>query len=292
MNDSRHRPDWVDPELYPFRDRWMDVDGSTIHYVDEGTGVPVLMLHGNPTWSFLYRNVIQELGGSCRCIAPDYPGFGLSDHPPGYGYTPEEHADRIGGLVDALGLDRFVLVLHDWGGPIGVRIATERAERLRGLVLCNSWCWPADAWTRAFSMAMGGPWGRWLHMRHNVFARFVVPAAIHHVEKRTPPVLKAYTAPFPTPASRTGTWAFPRAIRTSAAWLAETESRLGRLRGLPVEMVWAMRDPAFGHERYIRRWHRYFPGAPVERVEDASHYLQEDRPDRVVAGVRRLLARL
>ncbi len=282
----------VDRAEYPFADRWFERGGSALHYVDEGSGPPVLMLHGNPTWSFLYRNVIKELGGACRSIAPDYPGFGLSDHPPGYGYTPQEHAEWIHALIDDAGLKGFVLVLQDWGGPIGLSIAVERPDDVAGLVILNTWAWPPDPRMVVFSLIMGGPIGKYLHLRRNFFARKIVPSGIARAERRTPAILKAYTDPFPTPASRTGTWVFPRAIRRSAAWLAEIERQLPRLRAKPVEFVWAMKDVAFGRERILARWLSYFPGAPVDRLPEAKHYLQEDEPERVAAAVKRVVARI
>ena len=282
----------VDPAEYPFADRWFERGGSALHYVDEGSGPPVLMLHGNPTWSFLYRNVIKQLGGACRSIAPDYPGFGLSDHPPGYGYTPQEHAEWIHALIDAAGLKRFVLVLQDWGGPIGLSIAVERPHDVAGLVILNTWAWPPDPRMVVFSLIMGGPVGKYLHLRRNFFARKIVPSGIARAERRTPAILKAYTDPFPSPASRMGTWVFPRAIRQSAGWLAEIERQLPRLRAKPVEFVWAMKDVAFGREPIIARWLSYFPGAPVDRLLEAKHYLQEDEPEGVAAAVKRVLARI
>lgn len=257
--------------------------------LDEGGGRPVLLLHGNPTWSFLYRHVVGDLSRACRCVAPDFPGFGLSGAPEGYGFTPEEHAASVGRLVDALDLRGFVLVGQDWGGPIGLAVATERPDRVAGVVLCNTWCWRPDLWLGGFSLVMGGPIGRWLCLRRNFFARRMVPLGIHRPERRSPSVLEAYRAPFPTPESRLPTWVFPRAIRTSSDWLAGIASRLGRLRGLPAELVWGMRDPAFGRRRYLERWLEHLPGAGVDEVEDASHYLQEDRPDRMAAAVRRVL---
>lgn len=290
---SRPRPFPVDSAEYPFADHWLERGGAAMHYVDEGAGTPVLMLHGNPAWSFLYREVVRGLEGRCRRLAPDYPGFGLSGHPPGYGYTPREHAGWVRALLDRLELERVVLVLHDWGGPIGLSLAVEEPERVAGLVVCNSWCWPPDLRMRAFSFAMGGvPHGKYLQLRRNFFARVVVPSAIHREERKRPEVLEAYTAPFPTPESRTGTWVFPRAIRASAEWVAGVERRLGVLREKPVEMVWGMRDPAFGREEYVEHWHRHFPGAPVDRIPDASHYVQEDAPERVVAAVERVLGRI
>jgi haloalkane dehalogenase len=293
MSVAHARRFQVDAGEYPFEDHWLDRDGVAMHYVDQGRGVPVLMLHGNPTWSFLYRKVIRELSPACRCIAPDYPGFGYSDHPPGYGYTPPEHASWVGTLLDRLGLDRFVLVVQDWGGPIGMSLAVDRPEQVAGLVICNTWCWPPDMAARIFSLLMGGArLGRHLQLEKNFFARRIVASGIVRPEIKTPAVLAAYTDPFPTPDSRMGTWVFPRSIRAQSAWLRSLEEKLPVLRDKPVEMVFAMKDVAFGKESCIRRWHRHFPEAPVDRLSDASHYLQEDRPDRVAAAVRRVLARI
>lgn len=286
------RPFGVDGRAYPFESRWIERGGAEMHYLDEGEGRPVLLLHGNPTWSFLYRRVIRELRRECRCVAPDYPGFGLSDHPPGYGYTPGDHAEWVGALVDRLGLDGFVTVGHDWGGPIGLRVSVDRAERVAGLVLTNTWCWAPDWRMRLFSRIMGGrTLGRRLQIDHNFFARWVVPWGIRRSERRTEAVLEAYRRPFPDRESRRGTWVFPRAIRTFAGWLEATRRELDRLSGLPVELVWGTGDPALGRESCIDRWRECFPAAAVDRVGDAGHYVQEDRPARVAAGVRRCLRR-
>lgn len=290
---SRRRPFPVDEGEYPFESRWLERDGSAMHYVDVGEGRPVLMLHGNPTWSYLYRRVIPDLATECRCVAPDYPGFGFSEHPPGYGYTPGEHARRVGELVDELRLDGVVVVGQDWGGSIGLRAAVERPARTAGLVLANTWCWAPDWRLRLFSRAMGGSTlGRWLQLERNFFARRVVALGIHRPERRTEAVLEAYRKPFPDRESRRGTWVFARAIRTSAGWLEATWRKIGGLGRLPVELVWGTRDPALGREAYLERWRERFPGASVDRVEDAGHYLQEDRPKRLADGVRRCLRRI
>ncbi|MEW5734645.1 MAG: alpha/beta fold hydrolase [Thermodesulfobacteriota bacterium] len=282
----------VDEKEYPFKDHWFTRNGSTMHYVDEGSGPAVLMLHGNPTWSFLYRKVIKGLTGKCRAIAPDYPGFGLSDHPAGYGYTPAEHADWVAALLDHLEIDRHILIVQDWGGPIGLSLAVRNPERLAGLVLCNTWCWAPMTNALVFSFVMGGPLGPFLQMKKNVFARFLVPAGIVAKENKTSGILAAYLAPFPDPASRKGTYVFPREIRKSAEWLGEIEGKLPLIAQKPIEMVWAMKDFAFGSESYVKRWLGHFPGANLNRIENASHYLQEDCPEQIAVAVERLLAKI
>jgi haloalkane dehalogenase len=292
MNPAHPRPFVVSASEYPFDDHWFEREGVAMHYVDEGEGTPVVMLHGNPTWSFLYRHVIKQLQGTCRRIAPDLPGFGFSDHPSGYGYTPQEHAGWVAAWIDQLQLEPFVLVVQDWGGPIGLAIAVDQPERVAGLLLLNTWCWPPDWSLWMFSCVMGGPVGKYLHLERNFFARRMVPWGIAHKDRLTADLLGAYSGPFPTPQKRIGTYVFPRAIRKSAAWLRSIEERLPSLRDKPIEMVWAMKDPAFGKPAYLRRWQTYFPHASVDRVADAAHYLQEDCPERIAAAVKRVLKQI
>ena len=155
------RPAWVDDDLFPFESRFVDIDGHTVHYVDEGSGPTLLLLHGNPTWSFLWRDVIRALRDDFRCIALDYPGFGLSTAKPGYRYLPEEHADVVTGFVDALGLNGVTLVGQDWGGLIGLAAVQRRPGVFDRLVLANTWAWPVngDLHFEGFSRIIGGPPG-------------------------------------------------------------------------------------------------------------------------------------
>ncbi len=286
---ARSRPFVVSEEEYPFSDHWFERGGFAMHFVDEGQGQPVLMLHGNPTWSFLYRHVIRALAPDFRAVAPDYPGFGMSDHPAGYGYTPAEHAQWISGFVESQGFEDIILVVQDWGGPIGFDVATRHPDRIAGIVICNTWAWAPGPSEWLFSRVMGGPiFGRYLQMYRNFFVEKIVPMGITGPSRTSRPVLDAYRAPFPTMPSRRGTWVFPREIRKSADWLDAIERRLPKLSDKPAEMVWAMNDPAFGNRRVIRRWQKHFPLAKLTRLPKASHYLQEDCPTEIASAVRRV----
>ncbi len=277
---------------YPFKDHWFAYHDGWVHYLDEGRGIPVLLLHGNPTWSFLYREVIKALGEKCRLIAPDYPGFGYSKAPPRYGFTPSEHARVIAELIDHLGLRDFVLVVQDWGGPVGLNYAVDHPRNIRGVVVMNSWAWKASVPQTLFSWVMGGwPLGYWLQTRRNFFARTIVPRGIWQERKRTPAVLEAYVKPFPTPAARYPTWVFPRHIRKSRRWLQQLESRLGQLSSVPAQIVWGQRDEPGFRPREMHRWQRHLPLHETEVLDDASHFVQEDRPDRVIAAIHRILER-
>lgn len=288
------KPFEVDPAEYPFEDRWLPYRGGKIHYVDEGRGQTVVLLHGNPTWSYLYRNVIKALRGECRLIALDYPGMGMSRAPSGYGYTPQEHSEALGELIASLGLTDIVLVVQDWGGPIGLNYAVRNRDNVRGIVLMNTWAWPAKLTAmKLFSIVMGGwPLGYWLQTRSNFFARKILPSGIHQANKVTKTLAKAYTDPYPTPASRMPTWVFPRSIRKARKWLASIEAGLPAIADLPARIVWGKRDSAGFPLGEMRRWQSYLPNSETEILEDASHYVQEDRPDRVAASIRSVIERI
>jgi len=225
------RPDGIvdfapDPELYPFESRWFHSTVGPIHYIDEGAGRPLILFHGNPDWSFLYRGIVSRLRGQFRCIAMDYPGFGLSVHPSdGYGYTPAEHATVVGELIDHLDLDDAIVMGADWGGPIGLEVASQRSDRIGGLVIGNTWAWPADTrMIRFFSRLMSSRLMQRLILRRNFF---VSPAMKQTIEADiSEEEFEHYTAVAPTPDHRRGMAEFPKQIRAAAPFLAELEHRL------------------------------------------------------------------
>lgn len=279
------RPAWVTDELYPFADRHMAVNGASVHYVDEGDGPPLLLLHGNPTWSFVYREIILGLRDRYRCIAPDYPGFGLSQAPTGYGFTPAEHAGVIEQWLLALDLRNVTMMVQDWGGPIGFAIATRHPERFSAFVIGNTWAWPkSDPSTQAFSRILGGPIGRHLILQRNIFVEQLIPGGVRR-RKLSPAVMEAYRGRFATPESRRPTYVFPREILVSRPFLAEVERRLPAVADRPALLTWPTSDVAFrGRER--AHWERIFPSHRTVVLEGAGHYIQEDAPAEIVAAIR------
>ena len=290
---THQRPFEVSSDLYPFEDHWFEHNGSAMHYVDEGEGVPVLFMHGNPTWSFLYRDVIANLDG-VRCLAPDYFGFGMSDAgPDGYGYTIGEQADLIGAWIDHLNLNQpFVLVVQDWGGPIGLLNAVQRPTEVGALCIMNTWAWVPDRFTRTFGQALSSRVGKELIERRNFFATFGIRQGIVSKKSKPGEVFDAYTAPFPDKATRYPTWVMPREILTNDDRLEQLELDLTKLAGKPTELVWGMQDRGFGKESVIARWHKALGNVPTTRLDDAGHFLQEDRPDVIAEAIKRLAAQI
>jgi haloalkane dehalogenase len=282
--DNPARPAWVPDDLYPFESHYADVAGSRVHYIDEGSGPPLLLLHGNPTWSFLYRDIVKGLRDRYRCIAVDHPGFGLSSAAPGYGYTPAEHADVLEQLVLRLELADVTMMVQDWGGPIGFAVATRHPGRFAAFVIANTWAWPkGDPGTQLFSRLLGGPVGRRLIVNRNLFVEQILPAGVRRATL-SDVVMGAYRGPFPTPASRRPTAVFPREILASRPFLADIERQLPQLSDRPALIVWPTKDVAFG-DRERRRWEELFPDHRTVLLEGAGHYVQEDAPDEIVTAI-------
>lgn len=286
------RPFEVDASEYPFSDHWLTYRDGYIHYVDEGKRPTVLLLHGNPAWSYMYRNVIKELHGECRLVALDYPGFGMSKAPSQYGFTPQEQSEAVNELIRRLDLKSIILVVQDWGGPIGMNYAVQNRANIRGLVVMNTWAWPASALQTLFSLVMGGwPIGYYLQTHRNYFAKKMLPDGVFHKEKVTPSLRKAYTDPFPTVDSRKPTYVFPGQIRKAHSWLKKIESNLPVLADVPTQILWGTKgDPGFGLKE-LKKWQEFLKLNETETLDDASHFIQEDRPDRVAAAIRRVLER-
>ncbi len=273
----------VPQRLYPFEHRFVDLgNGVEMHYVDEGEGETLLMLHGNPTWSFLYRKMISRLRGDFRCVAPDYPGFGLTEAPSGYGFTPGEHSENIELFVDKLGLRDVTLILQDWGGPVGLGLAVRRPELVKRLVLGNTFAWRLTSGRdRAFSALMGGPIGRTMAYLFNGVARFFFMRGL--VRRPDREVLEMYLAPFRRRADRKQTSISPRELTTAVDYLDSVEEGLERIGDRPTLLTWGVKDFAF-QEEARQRFEKAFPEHKTVLL-DASHFWQEDAGEEAADGI-------
>jgi haloalkane dehalogenase len=265
-----------DPSLYPFESRWFDSSAGRMHYIEEGSGTPILLCHGNPTWSFLYRGIVTRLRERVRCVAVDYLGFGLSERPEGYGYTIEEHARTVGELVDHLGLEGFVVMGQDWGGPIGTAVAGERADRVAGVVLGNTWFWPAPWHLRLFSRVMSSrPLQREI-LERNFFVEKLMPPAM--TKKLTEQEKDHYRKVQPTPEARKGVAEMPKQIIAANPLLdrlsRDVPTRLGPK---PALFVWGMKDLGF-RPSMMSHMGAAFPDHVAVVLPNAKHYIQEDAP--------------
>lgn len=289
-------PDWLDRAAYPFQPRSFATSEGRLSYVDEGSGPAVVLVHGTPTWSFLWRSLILRLvEGGYRVIAPDHLGFGLSDKPAGAAYAPQDHARRLRALLDALEVRNATFVLHDFGGPIGLTAALERPDGIAGLVLLNTWGWGLSGDRRlAFVGRLGASaLGRLACLRLNAEPRWLIPAVFADRRRLTPAAHRQYIVPFPDPQSRGGPWAFAQALLGASPWYDRLweglHARRAELARVPALLVWGLRDPVFG-PAYLARWRELLPHAAVAEVADSGHFVQEEAPDVVAVRVLEFLA--
>ena len=270
--------------LYPFEGRWLDLPQGRLHYVDEGSGRPILMLHGNPTWSFLYRDLITALRDRFRCVAIDYLGYGLSERPPGFGYTPAEHAGVIGEVITRLDLRDLIVMGHDWGGPTGLSAAADHPDRITGLVLGNTWFWPAERTGRLFSRVMSTRL-----LQHQILDRnlFVERILFNNITRRLSEEEKDhYRAVQPNPAMRVAIGQAPRQITAARDWLATLQQRVTtHLATLPVLVTYPMADRAFPAKTTLPRLRSTFDDIQIVELPGIKHYFLEDATPTVADAI-------
>jgi len=260
-----------------------------MHYVDEGAGTPAIFVHGTPTWSFEYRHAIRATMDSFRCIAPDHLGFGLSDRPRGASYTPEDHARRLREFVDGLGLDRFALVVHDFGGPIGLPLAL--AGRVTRLVLLNTWMWPFDDDKEMANRArlVDGVFGRWIYRHLNASLRLLMPSVYGRRSRLTRSIHRQYLEPFRNPADRVLVlWPLAHALLGSSTYYRDLYSRIDALRTIPTSIIWGLKDTAF-RPHLLDRWRRELPQASVLALDNCGHWPHEEAPSEVAEAIAEFL---
>ena len=285
-------PSWLDRREWPYRPRWVALAEGRVHYVDEGSGPSMILVHGTPTWSFEWRHVIAALRDDARVLAPDHLGFGLSDRPAAAGYRPEDHARRFREWMALVVPNEPVhLVVHDYGGPIALDWALDHPGRLRSVTVLNSWLWSFadDSTMRRRGRLAGGGLGRWLYRRFNASLRLVMPSAYGDRAKLTPSIHAQYLAVFPDADSRERVlFALARALLASGSFYEGLWARRARLNGVPLQLVWGMRDSAF-RPYLLERWQRTFPHAQTVEVKDAGHWPHEEEPAAVVGALRQVI---
>ena len=287
--------------LYPFEGARFDRGGGIrMHWIDEGAGDPVVFVHGNPTWSFYFRELVRDLSRDHRCIAVDHVGCGLSDKPGDdrYAYTLATRVADLDALLEHAGAtSRVTLVLHDWGGMIGTAWAVRHPERVARIVLLNTAAFrlpKAKALPGLLRLARDFRAGAWLVERHNAFARAATRLAV--TKTRLPEEVAAgLVAPYEAPGDRIATLRFVQDIPLAPgdrAWdtVVETEAKLGLLAGIPSLACWGVKDFVFDRH-FLEVWERAWPRLEVHRFEQAGHYVLEDERDAIVPLVRDFLAR-
>ncbi len=279
----------VSPALYPFKSHFITIEGHRYHYIEEGHGDTVLMLHGNPSWSFYYRELIQKLAPYYRCLAPDHIGMGYSDKPQdnAYSYTLSQRVKDLEFFLEAKSVHQNItLIMHDWGGPIGMSYARRHPESIKKLIILN---------TAAFHLPVKKSFPFLLRLTRTLIGAFIVRAfngfglgaALIGTRRQKMPreIRRAYCAPYDSWQNRIAILRFVQDIPLRKGdpgydFATDIQNHLHLFRNTPMLIAWGMKDIVFD-KHFLEKWIEYFPQAEVHRFEDCGHYILEDAQEEI-----------
>ena len=278
-------------ELYPFQGKYLMIGNFQYHYLDEGEGHPVIMVHGNPSWSFLFRNVVKKLRHRYRCIVVDHIGCGLSSKPACYEYKLENHTANLVKLVKNLKLTSFDLIVHDWGGPIGMGLAEHFHQKVRHIIPMNTACFTSDLIPKRINLCRYPLFGKFFVQGLNGFARGALFFAT--AKKLDERVKRGFLFPYADFAQRRAIYEFIRDIPMKSnhrSWkkLKEIEAGLKLFKDEQICLIWGLQDWCFD-TNFLYRWQQFFPRAKVFGFENAGHYLLEDEPEKIIKCIEEFL---
>jgi haloalkane dehalogenase len=286
MKTTKATPYWLNKEEYPFAPNYFRVDGADMHYIDEGKGDVVLFVHGTPSWSFDFRHQIKHLSGTYRCIAADHIGFGLSDKPETYPYSIAQHTENLSRLIAHLKLESFTLVVHDFGGPIGLHYAIQHPEKIKRLVILNTWLWSTrnEPEFKKAEAVLKSPLLPFLYKYFNFSARFMVKQSWGNKKTLTPAIHKHYLKPFSKPAERMGTIAFAKALLGEQDFFESLWNRVSVLAHKPTLILWGESD-AFMPVRFAEKLLSKLRLANLKKI-NAGHFVQDEGHEEVTAAIK------
>lgn len=281
--------DWLDTSEYPFTSNYVDINGNKLHYIDEGKGETILFVHGTPSWSFDFRAVIKKLKSEYRCIAIDHIGFGLSDKPEHYDYSTRNHSKTLEKFVFGKQLENITLVVHDFGGPIGLNFAIQHPEKVKNLVILNSWLWSSktDPDFVKLSKILKSPFLPFLYRYLNFSPKIILPKSFgnNKISKKT---LTQYTKPFADKTQRNGALAFARSLLNDQDWFEELWSKRPAISSKPTLFIWGMKDPVI-KPHYLKKFQSGFTNSNTVKLESSGHFPQEEQPEIVTKSILRFL---
>ncbi len=272
---------WPDKSEYPFISNYLDINGHKLHYIDEGQGEIILFVHGTPSWSFDFRNIIKILKTDFRCVAIDHIGFGLSSKPEHYDYSTQNHSKTLEKFILETQLDNITLAVHDFGGPIGINFAIQHPEKIRNLIIFNSWLWSSkdDPGYKRLSRILKNPLLPFLYRYLNFSPRYLLPKSFGEY-KLSNHLLKQYTLPFQNRTQRNGVLAFARSLLNDQNWFETLWNQRQPVSGKPALFIWGVKDP-FIKPHYLDKFVSGFANTKVFRLETCGHFPQEEQPETV-----------
>jgi len=289
MNLLLQAQTWVDTTLYPFNNNYVQLDAGKMHYVDEGQGDVILFVHGTPTWSFLYRDFIKSLSKNHRCIAIDHIGFGLSDKPKDFDGTPESHSKNLSAFIKKLNLKNITLVVHDFGGPIGLSSAIEQSDRIKQLVVFNTWLWEtkSNPGAQKVDKILNGALGKFMYLNLNFSPKVLVKKAFYNKKQLTKSIHKHYIRPFPNKTSRWSLLNIGKALVGSSDWYETQWQNLNKIDQKRWLILWGTEDQ-FITTDYLDKWKKRLPQAKVQTFK-SGHFVQEEKTTQAIKAIKQFM---
>ena len=289
MNLTLNAQTWIDTTLYPFTSNYIQLETGNMHYVDEGEGDVLLFVHGTPTWSFLYRDFIKTFSKTHRCIAIDHIGFGLSEKPKAFDGTPQSHSKNLSEFITKLDLKNITLVVHDFGGPIGLSAAITNHARIKQIVLFNTWLWEtkSNPGAQKVDKILNSAMGKFMYLNMNFSPKVLVKKAFYNKKALTKTIHKHYTHPFPNKASRWSLLKIGKSLVGSSDWYQQQWDSLYVLNSKPWLILWGTQDQ-FITTGYLNQWKERLPNALVKTFE-SGHFVQEEKPTEAIEAIKNFL---
>lgn len=276
---------WLDRVEYPFSANYFNVNNQNLHYIEEGQGEVILFVHGTPSWSFDYRNIIKGLKSDYRCIAIDYIGFGLSDKPKEYDYSTQNHSKTLEKFVLEKQLENITLVVHDFGGPVGLNFAMQYPEKIKNLIILNSWLWSSENDPDYIKLRkiLKSPLLPFLYRFFNFSPKFILPKSFGD-NKLDKTLLKQYTRPFADRTQRNGALAFAKSLLNDQDWFEQLWNKRKSISDKPTLFIWGMKDTVIKPHN-LEKFQRGFSNSRTMKLETSGHFPQEEQAEKVLKAI-------
>lgn len=273
--------EWLDKSEYPFSPNFFTVNGKNLHYIDEGDGEIILFVHGTPSWSFDFRKIIKKLSSEYRCIAIDHIGFGLSDKPKDYDYSTQNHSKTLENFILQKNLTNITLVVHDFGGPIGLNVAIQHPERIKNLIILNSWLWSSENDPEYIKLKkiLKSPLLPFLYRNLNFSPKFILPQSFGD-KKLSKSLLAQYTKPFADRTQRNGALAFAKSLLHDQDWFEELWNSRTTISSKKTLFIWGMKDSVIKPHN-LEKFQGGFKNSHTIKLESSGHFPQEEESEKV-----------
>jgi haloalkane dehalogenase len=276
---------WFDTKAYPFKSNYATINGRAMHYVDEGEGDILLMVHGTPAWSFLYRKMIQHFSKTHRCIVPDHLGFGLSEKSKDIDGSAPQLAKNLAEFIQQLGLKNITLMVHDFGGPIGLSYAINFPDNVKKIVLMNTWFWKTkdQEAVQKVDKILHSTLGKFLYLRLNFSPKFLLPKSFFNKKKLDKATHKHYTQVFKNKAARWGLLQIGYSLLGASDWYEKQWQQIDKIKDKPFLVLWGLKDE-FIRSEYLDVWKASLTNATIKTYE-CGHFLQEEKPEELIEEI-------